>query len=366
MHEASLVSGSTQQVELNTSAVVSLPVPVPPRGEQLRIIAKVDELMGLCDQLEQQTSFGLIAHQNLVEALINALISAADHAQFAHAWKRITENFDALFNSEESIDQLKQAILQLAVMGKLVPQNQNDEPASELLKKIAAEKAKLLKEGTIKKEKPLLAVGDEKKLFELPTGWSWVELRMISAIGTGATPARDNQSYYHPPEYNWLTSGETSQAFVTETKEKISAKAVAETNVTIYPSGTLIVAMYGQGKTRGQITELLVPAGTNQACAAIRLIESSPGHRSYVKIFFQKAYENIRSLAEGGAQPNLNVGKISETVLPLPPLGEQLRIVAKVDELLVLCDQLKVKLSDAQTTQMNLADAVTENALARA
>ncbi|MBV2193232.1 MAG: restriction endonuclease subunit S [Azonexus sp.] len=336
---------------------------LPPLAEQHRIVAKVDELMSLCDQLEQQTDASLGAHQTLVETLLSALTSAADHAQFASAWQRIAGHFDTLFTTEESIDQLKQTILQLAVMGKLVPQDPNDEPASELLKKIAAEKAKLVKEGMIKKDKRLPEIAKMEVPFGLPRSWECVGLQTISVVGTGATPARDNNAYYNPPEFSWVTSGETSQQFVSETREKISAKAVAETNVTIYPPGTLIVAMYGQGKTRGQITELLIPAGTNQACAAIQLIEQASAHRSYIKIFFQKAYEDIRSLAEGGAQPNLNVGKISETVLPLPPLSEQHRIVAKVDELMALCDQLKSHLSDGQTTQLHLADALVEQAI---
>jgi len=348
---------------LNSESLAALLIPLPPTAEQHRIVAKVDELMALCDQLEQETDASLGAHQTLVENLLSALTSAADHAQFASAWQRIAGHFDTLFTTEESIAQLKQTILQLAVMGKLVPQDPNDEPASELLKKIAAEKAKLVKEGKIKKDKRLLEIAKTEVPFGLPSSWECVGLQTISLVGTGATPARDNNAYYDPPEFSWVTSGETSQQFVSETREKISAKAVAETNVTIYPPGTLIVAMYGQGKTRGQITELLIPAGTNQACAAIQLIEQASAHRSYIKIFFQKAYEDIRSLAEGGAQPNLNVGKISETVIPLPPLSEQHRIVAKVDELMALCDQLKSRLSDAQTTQLHLADALVERAI---
>ena len=348
---------------LNSDKVREVLIFLPPQTEQHRIVAKVDELMALCDQLEQETEASLGAHQTLVETLLSALTSAADHAQFASAWQRIAGHFDTLFTTEESIALLKQTILQLAVMGKLVPQDPNDEPASELLKKIAAEKAKLVKEGKIKKVKRLPEVASTEAPFGLPGGWECVGLQTIAVIGTGATPARENNAYYYPQEFSWVTSGETSQQFISETREKISAKAVAETNVTIYPPGTLIIAMYGQGKTRGQITELLIPAGTNQACAAIQLIEPASAHRSYIKIFFQRAYEDIRSLAEGGAQPNLNVGKISETALPLPPLLEQHRIVAKVDELMALCDQLKSRLSDAQTTQLHLADALVECAL---
>ena len=140
-------------------------------------------------------------------------------------------------------------------------------------------------------------------------------------------------------------------------------KAVRETNVSIYPPGTLIVAMYGQGKTRGQITELLIDAGTNQACAAIRLIEESVQHRKYIKLFFIKAYDELREQSAGGAQPNLNVGKVSTTIIPLPPLAEQHRIVTKVNELMSLCDTLKTNLQNAQTTQLALADALVEQAV---
>ncbi|RDI28259.1 type I restriction enzyme S subunit [Pseudacidovorax intermedius] len=357
------MTGSAGQKRLPTDFFSFNPLALPPLSEQHRIVAKVDELMALGDQLEQQTDTSVSAHQTLVATLLNALTSAADHAQFARSWQRIAEHFHTLFTTEESIDQLKQTILQLAVMGKLVSQDPNDEPSSELLKRIASEKAGLISLGKLKKDRALAVITKGEKKLDIPSGWEYVRLQAIAAIGTGATPARDDSSYYSPAEFSWVTSGETSLPFVSETREKISAKAIAETNVTIYPPGTLIVAMYGQGKTRGQITELLIPAGTNQACAAIQLIDQTPAHRAYIKVFFQKAYEDIRSLAEGGAQPNLNAGKIAETVLPLPPLAEQHRIVAKVEELMALCDNLKGRLADAQTTQLHLADALAEQAL---
>ncbi len=111
------------------------------------------------------------------------------------------------------------------------------------------------------------------------------------------------------------------------------------------------------------MSELQEEAGTNQACAAIRLVEKSHWHKDYVKLYFRKAYVELRSHAAGGAQPNLNVGKISNTVLVIPPLAEQKRIVNKVDELMALCDQLKAQLSDAQNTQLHLADAIVERAV---
>ncbi|MBF4232094.1 restriction endonuclease subunit S, partial [Vibrio anguillarum] len=116
-------------------------VPVIPVEEQHRIVAKVDELMALCDQLEQQTEASLDAHQVLVETLLATLTNSQDATELMANWTRISEHFDTLFTTEQSIDQLKQTILQLAVMGKLVPQDPNDEPAAKLLERIAEEKA---------------------------------------------------------------------------------------------------------------------------------------------------------------------------------------------------------------------------------
>ncbi|MGN5075897.1 restriction endonuclease subunit S [Aeromonas veronii] len=147
--------------------------PLPPMGEQYRIVAKVDELMALCDQLEQRSESQLAAHQMLVETLLATLTDSCDAEELAQNWARLSSHFDILFTTEASIDALKQSILQLAVMGKLVSQDPSDEPASALLERIAAEKAQLVKEKKIKKEKPLPAISEDEKPFELPLGWVW-------------------------------------------------------------------------------------------------------------------------------------------------------------------------------------------------
>ncbi|HHQ4509435.1 MULTISPECIES: restriction endonuclease subunit S [Aeromonas] len=357
------MTGTAGQKRLGKDFFSFYPLPIPPLAEQHRIVAKVDELMALCDQLEQCSESQLAAHQTLVEALLATLTDSADADELAQNWARLSNHFDTLFTTEASIDALKQTILQLAVMGKLVPQDPSDEPASVLLERIAAKKAQLVKEKKIKKEKPLPAIGENEKPFELPQGWVFERIAVFGLVGTGATPSRSNPAYWEPAEINWVSSGETAELFVGKTKEQISNLAIKETNVSIYPAGTLIVAMYGQGKTRGQITELLEPAGTNQACAAIRLIDETKAHKDFVKLFFRKAYLELREHAAGGAQPNLNVGKIASTVIPLPPIPEQHRIVAKVDELMTLCDQLKARLQTSQQTQLALAESLVEGAL---
>ena len=358
------ITGQNQRRGLNMGLVGDLSISVPPLAEQHRIVAKVDELMALCDQLETHHNNATEAHEKLVSHLLATLTQSQIADDFSANWQRIAAHFDTLFTTEASIVALKQTLLQLAVMGKLVPQDPKDEPASELLKRIQAEKSKLITEGKIKKEKPLAPIADEQKPLVLPKGWEWVSLDEISQVGTGATPLRTKPEYFNPGIISWVTSGETSKSYIFETEQYVSPLALKETNLTVYPKGTLIVAMYGQGKTRGQITELMIEACTNQACAAIRLFNSDDLHRKYVKLFFEKIYDEIRELAAGGAQPNLNLRKIKETVLPLPPLSEQHRIVAKVDELMVLCEQLKSRITEASQLQQKLADVVVAQAVA--
>ncbi|MDF5094222.1 restriction endonuclease subunit S, partial [Vibrio parahaemolyticus] len=137
------------------------------------------------DQLEQQTEDSIEAHQVLVTTLLDTLPNSADADELMQNWARISEHFDTLFTTEESIDQLKQTILQLAVMGKLVPQDPTDEPASELLKRIAEETAQLVKDKKIKKQKALPPISEDEKPFELPNGWEWCRVGSISNLKGG-------------------------------------------------------------------------------------------------------------------------------------------------------------------------------------
>lgn len=116
--------------------------------------------------------------------------------------------------------------------------------------------------------------------------------------------------------------------------------------------------MYGQGKTRGQITELQIEAATNQACAAIELIIKDENHKNYIKYFFRKIYLEIRELAEGGAQPNLNLQKIKDTLIPLPPLAEQQRVVAKVQQLQQQLSQLEAQVQQSRQYAQQLLQSI--------
>ena len=242
---------------------------------------------------------------------------------------------------------LRQKILDLAIHGKLVPQDPNDEPASVLLERIRAEKERLIKEGKIKKGKKSAKTSDKPHYpFELPKGWVWCKLDDIAYIGTGATPLTACKYYYENGNIAWINSSSTKVPFIAKASNFITQKAIEETNCLVYPKGTLVIAMYGEGKTRGQISELLIDAATNQACAAVR--PYSEATKKYLKLFFEGNYLHIRALAEGGNQQNLSVGKIQNYEIPLPPLDEQKRILDKAKELLLQIDNIEVGKSVCQ------------------
>jgi type I restriction enzyme, S subunit len=245
-----------------------------------------------------------------------------------------------------------------------VAQDEGNESASVLVKKIKAEKEMRVEEGNIKKSKQLPLIKNTEIPYEVPDGWTWVRLNDITNIGTGSTPLKSNHKYYEDGSIPWITSSLTSQRYIDAPDIFITQLAVKEYRLKKYPPDTLIIALYGQGKTRGQVSELKIEATINQACAAIVFIEPFEDIKNYVRLVLEKKYDELRSLAEGGAQPNLNVGKIKETLIPVPPLKEQKRIVAKVDQLMTLCDELEAGLVQAQTDGGKLMEAVVHHVLA--
>ena len=262
-----------------------------------------------------------------------------------------------VLKQESLLKKLKQTILQEAIEGKLTAKWRAKNPdigtAKELLEQIKTEKEKLVKDKKIKLAKPLAPINEDETPFDIPQNWEWCRLGDISFVGTGATPLTSEPKYYNG-DINWITSSATGADFVTEAETKITELALKETNCQIYPIGTLVIAMYGQGKTRGQITELMIDSATNQACAAISIYLKDKALNQFIKKYFQKIYLEIRELASGGAQPNLNMQKVKDTMIALPPLEEQKEIVATIEKLFTLCNELESEINQNKTTVDNL------------
>jgi len=353
---------------INRGKWEELLIPIAPLAEQHRIVAKVDELMALCDQLEQQTEQSLAAHQTLVEVVLAALTNCDSTEDFQTSWQRIAEHFDVLFTTELSIEKLKQTILQLAVMGKLVPQNPSDEPASVLLEKIAEEKAQLIADKKIKKQKELPVITDEEKPFELPHGWEWVRFENIAkneknALKAGPFGSALKKSMYVESGYKiygqeQVISGNENigDYFVDEDKYlSLESCKVQPDDILISLVGTIgKVLILSDSCTKGIINPRLVKLSLNHSICK-RFIKIMLGSQLIQDELFEKSH--------GSTMNVLNLGLLKQLIFPLPRIEEQQRIVTKVDELMALCEQLKARLSDAQTTQLHLADAVVENAL---
>jgi len=338
-------------------------VPIPPLAEQYRIVAKVDELMTLCDQLEQQQTDSNAAHQTLVEILLGTLTNSADKNEFATAWRRIAEHFDTLFTTEHSIDRLKQTILQLAVMGKLVPQDPNDEPASVLLEKIAEEKARLVKEGKIKKQNLLSEVSDEDMDFELPDGWAWSRLQEVIDVRDGTHDSPKDAT--GPNTYPLVTSKNFDRGMINfDEARQISEEDHTEISKrSLVEKYDILFSMIG-GNIGNQVMVQDDRPFSVKNVALFKYYNQSLTSPFFIKKFMEHLALDLQANASGGAQPFVSLGYLRNLAFALPPIEEQHRIVAKVDELMALCDALKARLNQVQTIQIHLADAIVEQAVA--
>ena len=340
-------------------------IPIPPTNEQHRIVAKVDELMLLCDQLEQQTEDSIEAHATLVEVLLATLTDSDDADELAQNWTRIAEHFDTLFTTEQSIDALKQTVLQLAVMGKLVPQNPGDEPASVLLENIAKEKEQLIKDKKIKKQKTLLSITDEETPFELPYGWEWCCLGNLTTIRGGKRLPKGYQLTTEKTPYIYIRVTDMRNGSIRDDDIHYISKEV-QSQISNYIITQDDIYMTIVGATIGKCG--LVPSkfnGMNLTENAARIIPFYGVEKNYLfkcldSSFAQKQF--FDKTKQVGVQ-KMALNRLSSTKIPLPPLAEQHRIVAKDDELMAICDQLKEKLQQSQETQVQLTDALIDRAL---
>ena len=357
------------QPKLALHRVLSTVTALPPIKEQHRIVAKVDELMGLCDALEAQTENSIAAHQTLVEVLLAALLQAPgqnaipEHAaaQFQQNWQRLSEHFDTLFTTTASIDTLKQTILQLAVMGKLVPQNPDDESAAKLLERIAAEKAQLIKDKKIKKQKPLPEITDEEKPFELPNGWEWCRLPDLGELARGKSKhrPRNDPNLYKNGTTPLVQTGDVARSVEVIETYTAMYNEVGLAQSQLWPKGTLCITIAANIADTGILG---FDACFPDSVVGYTCFEDQIPTK-YFDYFIRTAKANLEKFAPSTAQKNINLEILSQVLVPCPPLEEFERVVNKVDELLTLCDQLKARITDAQTTKLHLTDAIVEQAI---
>ncbi|EPN7353747.1 restriction endonuclease subunit S [Escherichia coli] len=326
---------------------------LPPIAEQERIVEKVSSLMSLCDQLEQQSLTSLDAHQQLVETLLGTLTDSQNTAELAENWARISEHFDTLFTTEASVDALKQTILQLAVMGKLVPQDPNDEPASELLKRIAQEKAQLVKEGNIKKQKPLPPISDEEKPFELPEGWEWCRIGNIVNIKSELVSPKD-----------YLTLYQVAPDIIEKgTGRVISKRTVKESGVK-GPNSRFYKGQIVYSKIRPSLSKVFLAEYNGLCSADMYPLDCYINPNYLLKYILSIPFLMQVKKAENRIKmPKLNSDSFYNIIVAIPPYNEQQAIFDKINSIEAVCNGLISYIGIYHKTQLHLADALTDAAI---
>ena len=352
----------TAQPKMNQAKLNSIVIALPPLAEQSRIVTRVEALMRLCDALEAKGQLEAAHHAQLVSTLLGTLTASTTPEELAANWQRVAQHFDLLLDRPEAIDALEQTLLQLAVRGLLVPQDPTDEPASALLQKIRAEKDRLIATGQIKRDKPLSAITDEEKPFELPVGWEWVTVADVCSVvtdGEHATPERCDDPSQVPLVTAKNVRSETMDYSVTD----YVPRPVAEQCWKRCKPEVGDVLMVSVGATLGRLSVL-------RDAAEMVLVRSvtvlRPVHVGLDVSYFAlhlmspRTQREIWGSVKQSAQPCLYLAKSSALKVALPPLAEQSRIVTRVTALRRLCSDLRQRLAERQSVQARLAEALVQ------
>lgn len=353
------MTGTAGQKRVSTDYFATCAFPLPPTEEQSRIVAKVDELMALCDKLEGQQQDRRKLQNNLRQSALQAVASATSPHELQSTWTRLAENFGRLFHAPEDVGQLRDLILDLAVHGLLVDQSDADEPIADWLANVTVTKAALVKQKLIPKQTAMAELADDEYPFSLPRGWTFVRLGQItSKIGSGSTP-RGGREVYVKEGVPFLRSQNVwndglrldDVACITpEEHKRMLGTAVLGNDVLLNITGAslgrcaLVPSKFGE-------------ANVSQHVTIIRLTD--PQVREYLHLCILSPYTQsmIWGRQVGMAREGLSKKVLEQFEIPLPPIAEQHRIVARVAELMRFCDVMEQQLKRSLQIAEKLAVA---------
>ena len=362
------------QLNLNIGLVRSFPLAVPPLNEQHRIVAKVDELMALCDELEAAQTQREEWRDRLNKASLKRLSEPEwsddgasdfkDHASFH------LRHLDRLTIRPEHVTELRQSILNLAVRGRLVPQDPSEEPASELLKRISEERLKLIRSGRLKNKAGSKIKLDARHVsFDIPASWDWVPFQDVLVFGpqNGISPRKTDQ--ISAPRAITLTA--TTKGFFDPSYfKRVSAEVPKGSDYWLRDGDLLfqrantrdyvgMAAIYDRGENEFLYPDLIMKTRVSDSLSLrfVHICAISPTSRSYF---------SSQATGAQSSMPKINQTHLVSWPLPIPPLNEQKRIVAKVDELMAMCDEIEDRLSESQETSRRLLESVLSEALSSA
>ena len=354
----------TKMPRLRTEDAAIAPFPLPPLAEQHRIVAKVDELVALCEQLEAARTERETTRDRLTMASLTRLDTPdPDLAVFQNHAAFALDNFIPLTTRPDQVKALRQTILNLAVRGKLVEQDPNDEPASELLKRIAVDKSRLVKAGVIGEQKALPSVADAKTSFELPKGWVWTRLGHLSQFVTSGS--RDWAKHYANEGAIFIRMGNLSKDHYhlgLDHIQRVKPPANSEGTRTRLEGGDICISITGDVGMLGLIPEGFGESYINQHTAMVRPMPEMKG-RYLAEMFRSPFAQEQFNEPQRGIKNSFRLTDVTQFAVPLPPIAEQHRIVAKVDELMALCDRLEASLAIGDDTRCRLLDAMLHETL---
>ena len=353
--------GAIKGATLNRGSISNILLPLPPVAEQHRIVAKVEGLMALCDRLEAARAEREATRDRLTAASL-ARLNAPDPETFQDDARFTLDALPALTARPDQIKQLRQTILNLAVCGKLVPQNPYDEPASELLKHIENEKARLVKEGKAKRQDRLPEPDLDQAPFDLPVGWAWGRFPELGVFGRGKSKhrPRNDPALFDGGEHLMIQTGDVarSQGVIKTYTSKYNDFGLLQSMK--WPKGTLCITIAANIADSGILSF--------DACFPDSVVGFVPvsifKDARYFEYFLRTAKANLLEFAPATAQKNINLEILTQVLIPLPPLAEQHRIVSKVDALMALCDRLDSSLTVGENTRRRLLDALLAEAVA--
>jgi type I restriction enzyme S subunit len=325
---------------LSARRFAELLIPIPPQAEQDRIADRVEELFTDLDA-------GVAALQRV----------------------------------QKKLKRYRAALLHAAVTGRLTADwrakhGDGGETGSQLLERILVARREAWEERTLAEyeEKgrqppsawelryPEPTMPDNEHVCELPIAWTHSSLEQLCFVSSGTTPKRGNDRFWKNGEVPWVTSTVVNDEFVDAPSELVTVEALHETSLQVYPIGTLLIALYGEGKTRGKVSELRIESTINQAMAALTWFEKSETSKSFVKCVLAEMYQRLRREAAGGVQPNLNAGLVKRVSVPLPPLAEQFVIADVVQERMSQIDAMEAEVERGLRRSGRLRQAILKAA----
>ena len=346
---------------VNRNEAYSLTAALPPLEEQRRIVQKVDELMALCDRLEQQTSDQLEAHKTLVDTLIGTLTQSENATDLADNWARLATHFDTLFTTEQSIDKLKKTILQLAVMGRLVEQDAGGGQAEELVIRAAQAKKRL----NLRQSRNVEIAIQGEFAHKLPHSWRHVKVSDLFYLQNGYA---FKSPWFTDKGVRLLRNVNISHGCINWDETVFLPEEMAiDFERFALKAGDLVISLdrplIGTGLKYAIIRESDTPCLLLQRVARFQQYHEAVHLRFLEYWLNSELFTSVIDPGRSNGVPHISTGQIGALSFPLPPANEQIRIVRKVDKLIALCEKLKERLNEASDTRCNLANAIVEQAI---